>query len=287
MTSANSARRGLRLLWLSLLGYNVVFTLLQKCVFSRLPLPEGAMLLGCAVLASAVPLACGAADGVERPARPAGRPRAGSLAFLFCLAVTGNLGVTLLTPVLESLWKGLGYTARQGGQGDETLTPLLALYICLVGPVLEELVYRGVLLPRLRPFGAGTAVALSALCFGLMHHDLYQGLAAFWCGLVYGYAALRYSLGWSIGLHIAGNTVAVLLPYLRGMGMPGALATLVLAFGPVPVAVAGGVRRLLRRGGAPAKRQSAPARALWGEPALWVLLASDIVYLAFSSFSRL
>lgn len=48
-----------------------------------------------------------------------------------------------------------------------------------------------------------------------MHHDLYQGLSAFWCGLIFGYAALHYGLGTSIGLHIAGNSIAEALPLLR------------------------------------------------------------------------
>ena len=288
--SSISAGRGLRRLWLGLLGYSLLFALLQKAVFPRLSLPEGAGLLLSGVLAAAWPLACGM-TGAEKPvSRPVRRPRAGDLVFLFCLTVVGNLGVTAVVPVLEGLWKVLGVTARQGGQGEETLTPLLALYICLVGPVLEELIYRGVLLQRLRPFGAGTAVVLSALCFGLMHHDLYQGLAAFWCGLVFGYTALRYAPGWAVGLHVTGNTAAVLLPHLRGLGTAGALVTLVLVFGSVPVAVAGVVRRLWRRWRqlpVPAAAPSAPARALWGEPALWVLLVLDAGYLVFSSFTRL
>lgn len=99
----------------------------------------------------------------------------------------------------------------------------------IVGPALEEPIYRGVVLRSLLSGGARQAILLSALCFGLMHHALYQGLSAFWCGLFFGYAALHDGLGMPIGLHIVGNSIAVALPLLRQAGTPGALATSNLA----------------------------------------------------------
>lgn len=131
--------------------------------------------------------------------------------------------------------------------------------------MLEELIYRGVVQRRLEPYGARLAVGLSALCFGLVHHDLYQGLSAFLGGLVFGYAALTYGLGLSIGLHIAGNTLAMALPLLREAGTPGALAMLVLLALPGVAAAAGGIRLALRRRRAPAPsvpaaRQPPPGR---------------------------
>lgn len=71
-----------------------------------------------------------------------------------------------------------------------------------------------------------------------------------WCGLVYGWAALRYGLRLSIVLHILNNSVAVALPLLRGLGTPGALA-------------------------------------LFREPLLWAVLLFDGVYLVTESFTRL
>lgn len=274
-------------LWLSLLGYSILFGLLHRWVMPRLGLPEGAVLLLCGVLASAVPLVWAAADGMPSPPRPAVRPRAESLVFLMSLAIAGNLVLSLLSPRLELLWKPLGLTALPAPGGDESLTLPVALYICAVGPLLEELVFRGVLMRRLGPAGARTAVLVSALCFGLVHHDLYQGLSAFWCGLVYGWAALRYGLGVSVGLHMAGNTVAVALQLLQGAGTAGALASLLLVGVPLVLAAAGGLRRLRRRTPDREPQTAAGRLQVWRQPLLWVLLAFDTVYLVLASFRPL
>lgn len=258
----SAAGRSLALLWLSLLVYSALFGLLQKILLPRFGLPGDVSVLISIGVASAVPLAYGAALGPAGTARPRRTPRPGAVIYLFCLAQAGGM-----------------------------TTPLELLYICVLGPVLEELIYRGVVQRRLEPYGARLAVGLSALCFGLVHHDLYQGLSAFLGGLVFGYAALTYGLGLSIGLHIAGNTLAMALPLLREAGTPGALAMLVLLALPGVAAAAGGIRLALRRRRAPVPSvpaaPAAPARAVWADPALWALLLFDVVYLAALSFSRL
>lgn len=278
--------RSLAPLWAVLLAYSALFGLLQKFVFTPLAVPEGLALLACSALASAVPLAWNALSPAPRTASDRQVPHPGTIGFLFCLALTGNLALTVLTPLLERLWKPLGLTALPPPGGTETPSVWLVLYICLAGPILEELVYRGVVLPRLQPYGARLAVLLSALCFGLMHHDLYQGLSAFWCGVVYGYAALHYGLGVSIALHIAGNSLAMVLPLLRDAGTAGAAATLLLIAVPVLVVLAGGIRRALRRRPVPPVTRSAVACVL-AQPLLWLLLAVDTVWLLVASFSHI
>lgn len=285
--SSVSARRGLSLVWLSLLAYGVLFALLQDRLLPPLAWPEGAVLLVSALVASLPALALLLGQGAEP--FPRETPRPGQLIYLLGLALTANLAVTALTPLLERLWKVAGFTARAGAGGDDTLTPLLAFYICLAGPLLEELVYRGVLLRRLRTAGTVPALVLSAVCFGIMHHDLYQGLAAFCGGLVYGWAALHYGLRASVVLHVLNNSLAVALPLLRNFGTAGALLTLVVAFGPVAVALVGTLAALRRRrkaGPAAPKTVEEPLR-LGQEPLLWALLAFDTVYLISASFTRL
>lgn len=287
----SAAGRSLALLWLSLLAYSALFGLLQKILLPRFGLPGDVSVLISIGVASAVPLAYGAALGPAGTARPRRTPRPGAVIYLFCLAQAGGLVVMALTPLLEQLWKLAGYTAQPPAAAEGMTTPLELLYICVLGPVLEELIYRGVVQRRLEPYGARLAVGLSALCFGLVHHDLYQGLSAFLGGLVFGYAALTYGLGLSIGLHIAGNTLAMALPLLREAGTPGALAMLVLLALPGVAAAAGGIRLALHRRRAPVPSvpaaPAAPARAVWADPALWALLLFDVVYLAALSFSRL
>lgn len=280
------APSALHRLWLGLISYSVVFALLQTRLLKPLGLPEGGLLLLCALAATGVALAVAGNPG--RMFRPAdARPSPWKVIFLMGVALTGNLAVMVATPLLEQLWKAFGLTALAQAGGDDTVTPLLAVYICLAGPVLEELLYRGVVMERLRPAGARTAILLSALCFGLMHHDLYQGLSAFWCGLVYGWAAWRYGMGASIVLHIIGNSVAVVLPLLRQAGTAGALLTLALVAAPVLIALVGGIRLALRRRRQdPTPVTARPAAGAWRSPVLWAALAFDTIYLVAASFSR-
>ena len=94
-------------------------------------------------------------------------------------------------------------------------------------------------------------------------------------------------MGTSIGLHIAGNSIAEALPLLRQAGTPGALAILALVFVSVVIAVTGGIRLLLKRRGRKRERsQAGGSSGVWSNPALWMLLAFDTVYLVVASFTH-
>ena len=196
------------------------------------------------------------------------------------------LACSMLASAVPLAWNALRPAPRPATDRQVPHPGTGGFLFCLAGPVLEELVYRGVVLPRLQPYGARLAILLSALCFGLMHHDLYQGLSAFWCGLVYGYAALHYGLGVSVALHIAGNSLAMVLPLLRDAGTAGAAATLLLVAVPVLVVLVGGIRRALRRRPVPPVTRGNVAGVL-AQPLLWLLLAFETVYLLVASFSRI
>jgi len=84
------------------------------------------------------------------------------------------------------------------------------LYIVLIGPVIEELVFRGAVLRHLMPYGVNFAIVTQALLFGLYHMNFFQSLHAFLLGLVLGYLAARFSLKWAIALHILNNGLSMI-----------------------------------------------------------------------------
>ena len=57
----------------------------------------------------------------------------------------------------------------------------------IIAPILEELIFRKLMLDRIRNYGEKTAIVFSALCFGLFHENLTQFLYAFIIGLFLGY----------------------------------------------------------------------------------------------------
>lgn len=97
---------------------------------------------------------------------------------------------------------------RQGGDTSDPNTSVIMLfYAFLFGPLAEEVVFRGVFMNGLRPYGRVFAIISSAFLFGWMHGSLAQGLFGFLTGLVLGYVAMEYGLVWSLFLHIFNNGV--------------------------------------------------------------------------------
>lgn len=101
------------------------------------------------------------------------------------------------------------------------LDVLIYIYICLLGPILEELIFRGVLLEGLRKYGNLFGIIMSAVLFGLMHQNIAQCLPAIAIGLVWGFIAIKSdSLIPSIFLHILNNTMsAVLLAVMQSVNL--------------------------------------------------------------------
>ena len=79
------------------------------------------------------------------------------------------------------------------------------LYAGIVGPIIEELVYRGLVLKSLEKYGKVFAIIVSSIVFGVMHMNLPQSVFATAVGLVLGYITVNYSIKWSILLHIINN----------------------------------------------------------------------------------
>ncbi len=108
----------------------------------------------------------------------------------------GMVSSLVLWPVIEAMpWlisKELELLVRLSRFSAPAIYLFYALSLS-VGPALsEELAFRGLILQGLRSrLGAISAVALSALLFGVIHLDPLQGLGAFFTGLYLGYLTVR------------------------------------------------------------------------------------------------
>ena len=105
----------------------------------------------------------------------------------------------------ESLMENAGFTASP--------SLLLVLYAVLLGPIEEEITFRGVILAsaeRSLPFWA--ANLFQALLFGIFHLNPIQGFYAFFVGIFLGYVRKRGGSVWvSSLLHILYNGFATFL----------------------------------------------------------------------------
>ncbi len=90
------------------------------------------------------------------------------------------------------------YADLSESAGLGSMSPLMLAYACIIAPVSEELIFRGVIFGHAKKtFSVVSAVCLQAVLFGIFHMNMIQGIYAAFLGLFLGY------------LCEAGGTIAV------------------------------------------------------------------------------
>lgn len=89
------------------------------------------------------------------------------------------------------------------------------VFMAILAPIIEELVFRKVICDRLLPLGEGYAIVLSGAIFGLVHGNLFQFFYAFLTGMLFSYVyvktgRLRYTVIYHMIINFLGG---VLLPW--------------------------------------------------------------------------
>ena len=151
-----------------------------------------------------------------------------SFCAITCVFVSAQLVFSVLTSVLNALLSPLGVdiTASVEAATMQEGSISMLLYGALIAPVTEEILFRGLVQSTFRPYGKRFAILASAFLFGMFHGNLVQTPYALAVGLVLGYVAEEYSLGWCVVLHMFNNLVlGYLLPELAGM-LPGSAGEL-------------------------------------------------------------
>ncbi len=88
---------------------------------------------------------------------------------------------------------------------------LLVLSTAIIAPVAEEILFRKLIIDRLRAMGEGVAIVASAIVFGLIHGNFEQFFYAAGLGAVFAHLYLKSGTIWySVLIHFIINTVAVL-----------------------------------------------------------------------------
>ena len=72
-------------------------------------------------------------------------------------------------------------------------------------PVLEEIIFRGVIMNDLRGYGYKSAILINSILFGLSHTGIKKIIIMTLLGMIFSYIAYRYSLKYSILLHMVWN----------------------------------------------------------------------------------
>jgi membrane protease YdiL (CAAX protease family) len=144
-------------------------------------------------------------------ALPAAESRLGAKEFFtyfamcYGVAFIGNLTGLLVMRSLESATSQL-FTNPLMSTLSMSNVYINFLFAVLLAPVMEELIFRKLLIDRMAGIDKPTAVFFSALAFGLFHGNFYQFFYAFGVGLLFGIVYVRTGrLRYSIALHMSIN----------------------------------------------------------------------------------
>ena len=137
------------------------------------------------------------------------------LAFFIAVGVAsvGNVVGNTLMSVIGGL---SGY--EFSNMLEQTLDmPLWLNLVCAVvlAPIFEELIFRKLLMDRLRPYGELGAIVMTSLLFGAIHTNFYQFFYAALLGALFAYVYLRSGKVWvTMLLHALFNLFGGVLPHL-------------------------------------------------------------------------
>lgn len=115
---------------------------------------------------------------------------------------------------------------------DGEVTPLLILYVVILGPISEELIFRGLTAGYAsRIFRLWIVNVVQAILFGAMHMNPIQSIYAFVLGLVIGYLVLKSdSLLMGMIIHITFNASSFVVSYVMPEGSKSAIEFGLLLF---------------------------------------------------------
>ena len=158
--------------------------------------------------------------------------------FIICFGI-GGLGTVLgavvnaivLSPVtiIQAIVNGLG--AYITGSNTNVVQSLIyaddswlylfvgIIVVGILGPILEELIFRKFVIDHTSKYGFGASILLSALTFAIFHGNFQQFFYALGLGILFGYIyANTGKLRYTIGLHMLYNLYAsALMPLSRKM----------------------------------------------------------------------
>lgn len=143
------------------------------------------------------------------------------LIIAFFIMYAGNIIGMLVNSLIS---KAVGHDVTPDLQETIMNLPLgwIFLLVVIAAPILEELVFRKLLIDRVIVYGDKAAIILSGLLFGLFHGNFSQFFYAFGLGMLLAYIYIRYGkVKYNIAIHMVVNFFGGILATLlvKNMGM--------------------------------------------------------------------
>ena len=140
------------------------------------------------------------------------------------LTLAGSIIGTLITNLLASL-QGQAGSNPVADATENTPVWAILVFMVLLGPICEELLFRRVLINRLRRYGELPAILISGLVFGLIHGNFsqlfYATLLGFFFGFIYVKTGkLRYTVFLHVFINFFGGAWTTVIQRLFGGEIP-------------------------------------------------------------------
>lgn len=88
---------------------------------------------------------------------------------------------------------------------QHNISPSLLIYVVLIGPVIEEVLYRGHLAQNLARFSRNGAIILVSLVFAFSHLNIEQSFSVLGLAFLVTYIGLNYSFKMALAVHVLNN----------------------------------------------------------------------------------
>lgn len=135
-----------------------------------------------------------------------------------CVFEAGSIGGGLLGNGLMGLFSlltGHDYDSAVDTMINGLSLPLIFLFVVVIGPIMEEIIFRRAPLERLLPYGEFRAVLLTSIVFGLAHGNFFQFFYCVAGGMVLGYLYARTRrIVYPAALHMIFNFMGGFLPVM-------------------------------------------------------------------------
>lgn len=207
------------------------------------------------------------------------------VAFGICLImgvqVVAGWAAVLITELGAQL--GFEFTTFEFDYQDGMVTSILTLVMtCVVAPIFEELIFRGLILKACSQSSPRFGILMSAFLFALFHQNLPQMFFAFPLGLVLGLVAYKAgSILPAILMHFAVNfssmvQQAIFTYYPDAYPAAGGAMTVVFLIAGLAAVVLGRKQLALPKTSWETKKRTAPL--FWSSWAIWLAVVVCLVF---------
>ncbi len=216
-----TAKKGFSKMALGILAIPLVTTVLQLIIGAFYPLENASeiatwIISFAPMYAVGVPVAWFIIRHVPKVSLQKGNFSAGDIVRMIFVSAFLMYGGNIIGVIITSIVSAIFGTAPQIGINDFLMSDALwlkVLFVVVLAPIIEELLFRKLLIDRMSRYGEKLAVVTSALMFGLFHGNLSQFFYAFLLGLLFGFmyvktGKLRYSIAYHMGINFFGSVVS-------------------------------------------------------------------------------